>query len=131
MKHRSNVFTAGGRIFKFQLQSEIVVFSCLLGGTIVEVEYCDVPGSPCLSKAGPVYGPFFFLKFLGSISKLALSLPGALGGLLETPTRQHVTRHMNHVSIVTWFHISYKQYIQNHENMEPCIHDTCRIYDCM
>ena len=22
--------------------------------------YCDVPGSPCLSKTGPVYGPFFF-----------------------------------------------------------------------
>ena len=22
--------------------------------------YCDVPGSPCLSKKGPVYGPFFF-----------------------------------------------------------------------
>ncbi len=21
--------------------------------------YCDVPGSPCLSKAGPMYGPFF------------------------------------------------------------------------
>ncbi len=21
--------------------------------------YCDVPGSPCLSKTGPVYGPFF------------------------------------------------------------------------
>ncbi len=23
--------------------------------------YCDMPGSPCLSKTGPVYGPFFFL----------------------------------------------------------------------
>ncbi len=21
--------------------------------------YCDVPGSPCLSKTGSVYGPFF------------------------------------------------------------------------
>ena len=29
--------------------------------------YCDVPCSPCLSKMGSVYGPFFFLKFLGSI----------------------------------------------------------------
>ena len=30
--------------------------------------YCDVPGSPCLSKTGSVYGQsFFFLKFLGSM----------------------------------------------------------------
>ena len=28
--------------------------------------YCDVPGSPCLSKTGPVYGPLFFSKLLGS-----------------------------------------------------------------
>ncbi len=27
--------------------------------------YCDVPGSPCLSRTGPVYGPFFFFKFFG------------------------------------------------------------------
>ena len=25
--------------------------------------YCDVPGSPCLSKTGLMYGAFFFLKF--------------------------------------------------------------------
>ncbi len=31
-----------------------------------DVTYCEVPGSPCLSKTGPVYGPFFFLKFLGN-----------------------------------------------------------------
>ncbi len=31
-------------------------------------------GSPSLSKTGPVYGPFFFfLKFLGSMARLALS----------------------------------------------------------
>ena len=30
-----------------------------------------MPGSPC--KTGPVYGPFFFFKFLGSITRLALS----------------------------------------------------------
>ncbi len=64
-------------------------------------------GSPCLSKTGPVYGPFFFKKiFLGSITRLAfsrpvngpkdpwprvLSFPGALDGLLETPPRWHVT----------------------------------------
>ena len=27
--------------------------------------YCDVPGSPCLSKTGPVYGPFLLLNFWG------------------------------------------------------------------
>ncbi len=32
-----------------------------------------MPGSPCLSKTGPVYGPFFFLKFLGSVIRLVLS----------------------------------------------------------
>ena len=32
------------------------------------VKYRDVPGSPCFSKTGPVYGPFLFLKFLGSIA---------------------------------------------------------------
>ena len=25
---------------------------------------CDVPGSPCLSKMGLMYGPFLFLNFL-------------------------------------------------------------------
>ncbi len=25
--------------------------------------YCDVPGSPCLSEKGPVYGPSFFFNF--------------------------------------------------------------------
>ncbi len=49
--------------------------------------YCDVPGSPFLSKMGPVYGPFFFLKILGRFSPpvngpkdpwpRVLSLPGA------------------------------------------------------
>ena len=29
----------------------------------IKVTYCDVPGSPCLSKMGPVYGPFFFFNF--------------------------------------------------------------------
>ncbi len=27
------------------------------------IGYCDMPGSPCLSKTGPVYGPFLFLNF--------------------------------------------------------------------
>ncbi len=27
--------------------------------------YYDVPGSPCLSKTGPMYGPFFYLKIFG------------------------------------------------------------------
>ena len=35
--------------------------------------YCDVPGSPCLSKTG------------------VLSLPGAPSGLLETPPCRHAT----------------------------------------
>ncbi len=81
-------------------------------GTLIMIIYCDVPGSPCPSKTGPVYGPFFFLKCLDSVIKLALSryfnvcppvngpkdpwphvlsLPGALSGLLETPPRRHVT----------------------------------------
>ncbi len=57
--------------------------------------YCDVPGSPCLSKTGPVYGPFFFFSPPVNGPKdlwpSVLSLPGALGGLLETPPRRHVT----------------------------------------
>ncbi len=42
--------------------------------------YCDVPGSPCLSKTGPVVGPYF--SIFNDLS---------LGGLLETPPRWHVT----------------------------------------
>ncbi len=62
--------------------------------------YCDVPGSPCLSKTGPVNGPFFFLKFLlGSYhcertkGYLAPCLVTAWSpdGLLETPPCWHVT----------------------------------------
>ncbi len=30
------------------------------------IEYCDVPGSPCLSKTGPVVGPSF--SIYGSLS---------------------------------------------------------------
>ncbi len=33
---------------------------------------CDVSGSPCLSKTGPVYDPFTFFKFLGSIREHSL-----------------------------------------------------------
>ena len=36
------------------------LFSCVHE---VYCKYCDVPGSPCLSKTGPVYGPFLFLNF--------------------------------------------------------------------
>ena len=32
--------------------------------------YCDVPGSPCLSKTGAVYGLFFFLNFWVVITRL-------------------------------------------------------------
>ena len=38
------------------------VYIFYLGGDMRQ--YCDVPGSPCLSKTGPVYGPFFFLVHL-------------------------------------------------------------------
>ena len=38
--------------------------------------YCDVPGSPCLSKMGSVYGPLFFLKFWVPIARLVLSVNG-------------------------------------------------------
>ncbi len=31
---------------------------------IVILIYCDVPGSPCLSKTGLMYGPFFLKKFV-------------------------------------------------------------------
>ncbi len=57
--------------------------------------YCDVPGSPCLSKTGPLFGPYFSIfgsLSLGSLDHV-LSLPGAkvvcwrphLAG-----TRQHI-----------------------------------------
>ncbi len=32
--------------------------------------YCDVPGSPCLSKTGAVFGLFFFLNFWVVITRL-------------------------------------------------------------
>ena len=39
------------------------------GGT-AEYIYCDVPGSPCLSKTGQMYGPFFLNTFfVGSSDK--------------------------------------------------------------
>ena len=44
-------------------------------------QYCDVPGSPCLSKMGPVVGPSFsifgsLLRTRGSLARVLL-LPGA------------------------------------------------------
>ncbi len=43
--------------------------------------YCDMPGSPCLSKTGPVVGPYF-VNLIAAWSQ---------GGLLETPPRWHAT----------------------------------------
>ena len=40
---------------------------------LMKKRYCDVPGSTCLSKTGPVYGPFFLflriypIKLMGDI----------------------------------------------------------------
>ncbi len=47
--------------------------------------YCEVPGSPCLSKTGPVYGPFSFQFFgvertKGSLAGLSVRACG--GGFL-------------------------------------------------
>ncbi len=54
--------------------------------------YCDVPGSPCLSKTGPVYGPPFlnFGSLLGSLGPCLVAVRSQ-GGLLETPPRWHAT----------------------------------------
>ncbi len=60
---------------------------------LIELDF-DVPGSPCLSKTGPVYSAFFFfLKFIrppvnGPKGSLAPCLVAAQspGGLLETPS---------------------------------------------
>ncbi len=41
--------------------------------------YCDVPGSPCLSKTGPVYGPFFLKIFRLALSCHCLE-PGSFVG---------------------------------------------------
>ena len=56
--------------------------------------YCDVPGSPCLSKTGPVVGPYFLI--FGSLC--GVRIPGhclvaawSQGGLLETPPCWHLT----------------------------------------
>ncbi len=39
-----------------------------------EVEiYCDVSGSPCLSKMDPVYGPFFFFQNFWIVLLVSLS----------------------------------------------------------
>ncbi len=59
-------------------------------GNIVYTLYCDVPGSPCLSKTGPVYGPFFSLA-------PCLVAARSQGGLLETPPCWHMTRHSAHL----------------------------------
>ncbi len=50
--------------------------------------YCDVPGSPCLSKTSPVYGPSF--SNFGSLPTGDHQIRSQ-GGLLETPHRWHAT----------------------------------------
>ena len=37
-------------------------------------EYCDVAGSPCLSKTGPVVGPYFSIFGSLSLGKLCLDI---------------------------------------------------------
>ena len=65
----------------------------------IKFMYSDVPGSPCLSKTGPVYDPFLFLNFwVVLLGSLALCLVAAWnpGGLLETPPRWQVTVLLNY-----------------------------------
>ena len=73
--------------------------------SIIHTKYCDVPGSPCLSETGPVYGPFFFFfKIFRQYQKFSSNSPTlhlapclvaarCPDGLLETHpagTRQYI-----------------------------------------
>ncbi len=68
------------------------------------IYYCDLPGSPCLSKTGPIVGPSFFI-FRGLTDPKdpwtrVLSLPGAK----VVRRRPHLagTRHYIRVDIEDW-----------------------------
>ena len=72
-------------------------------------KYCDVPGSPCLSKkANQMCGSFLFFKFLCLVHLWTdQRIPGPVscrcpGGLLETPPRWHATRHNVSVASFSW-----------------------------
>ncbi len=91
-------------------------FQNAIRGTLAEVEYLGQV-HPALEKRVQCTVRFFFFKFLGSYPPVngpkdpwprVLSLPGAQV-VCWRPHPAGKWQYMNHVSIVTWFHISYTQ----------------------